>query len=156
MSRKPDEFLDFPNKLHPGYGPYSAIVRWDRRYDDGDTIWCMVDTGWNSYDFQPVRFRGIDAPELRRIDTREVAVLAREFLFSILPFDSPVRLYTEKDKDQYGRYVADVIYLDMFQEIRCANVDMVNAGHAMRRPDWGWYDTITTCEMLGIPVEVEA
>ncbi len=152
MSRKPDEFMNFPAKLHPGHGPFRAIVRWDRQWDDADTIWMMVDSSFLTFDFQPIRFRGIDAPELRQTDTRESAVLAREYLFSILPFDCPVRLYTAKDKDQYGRYVADVIYLDDTGEMRCANVDLVNAGHAMRRPDWGWYDTMATCEMLGIPV----
>lgn len=145
--------MAFPNLLHPGYGPYAGITRWDRRYDDADTIWAMIDAGFNTYDFQPVRFRGIDAPELRRSDTREAAVLAREYLFRILPFDSPVRLYTAKDKDQYGRYIADVIYLRDGDQFRCANVDLVNAGHATRRPDWGWHDTVATCEGLGIPVE---
>ncbi len=115
----------------------------------------MCSPGFNNYDFQPIRFRGIDAPELRRSDTREAAVLAREYLFTILPFDCPVRLYTAKDKDQYGRYVADVIYLGDGDQFRCANVDLVNAGHAMRRPDWGWHDTVATCEMLGIPVEAD-
>ncbi len=153
MARKPDEFMTFPAKLHPSFGPYPAVVRWDRRYDDGDTIWAMVDNGWNDYSFRPVRFRGIDAPELRRSDTREIAILAREYLFAILPFNCPVRLHTAKDKDQWGRYVADVIYLDDTGEMRCANVDLANAGHAMRRPDWGWYDTIATCEMLGISIE---
>ncbi len=113
----------------------------------------MIDSSFLTFDFQPIRFRGIDAPELRRSDTREAAVLAREYLFGILPFDCPVRLYTAKDKDQYGRYVADVIYLDDTGQLRCANVDLVNAGHAMKRPDWGWYDTVATCETLGIPVE---
>ncbi len=155
MARKPDEFHAFPNLLHPGHGPYPAIVRWDRRYDDGDTVWCMVDGGFNSYDFQPVRFRGVDAPELRHAASRERAILAREFLFSILPFNEPVRLYTAKDKDQYGRYVADVIYLGDGDQFRCANVDLVNAGHAMRRPDWGWFDTVATCQTLGIPVEAD-
>ncbi len=153
MARKPDEFRDFPKKLHPGFGPYAAIVRWDRRWDDGDTIWAMRDAGMNDYDFSAIRFRGIDAPELRQAASRERAILAREYLFTILPINSPVRLYTEKDKDQHGRYVADVIYLDDTGEMRCANVDLVNAGHATRRPDWGWYDTVATCEMLGILVE---
>ncbi len=66
MARKPDEFRDFPNKLHPGFGPFRAIVRWDRRWDDADTIWAMIDVAFLTYDFQPVRFRGIDAPELCR------------------------------------------------------------------------------------------
>ncbi len=113
----------------------------------------MLDLGWNDYSFQPVRFRGIDAPELRRVDSREAAVAAREFLFTILPFGCPVRLYTAKDRDQWGRYVADVIYLDEIGDLQCANVDMVKAGHAIIREDWGWYDTIATCDLLGIPVE---
>lgn len=147
--------MAFPNLLHPGYGPFAGIIRWDRRYDDADTVWAMISVGWNQYSYNAIRFRGIDAPELRRSDTREAAVFAREFLFGILPFNAPVRLYTEKDADQYGRYVADVIYLGDGDQFRCANVDLVNAGHAMRRPDWGWYDTVATCELLGIPVEEE-
>ncbi len=71
--------------------------------------------------------------------TGDSTVAAREFLFTILPYDCPVRLYTAKDTDQWGRYVADVIYLDDTGEMRCANVDMAQAGHAIIREDWGWY-----------------
>jgi len=152
MTRQPDEFRDFPPQIHPGFGPYPAIARWDRQHDDGDTIWAMVDAGWNQYNFKPIRFRGIDAPELRRLVTRDAGIAAREFLFGILPYDAPMRLYTAKDPDQYGRYVADVIYLDASGAMRCANVDLVRAGHAAIREDWGWPETVATCQALGIDI----
>ncbi len=154
MARQPNEFRGFPTQLHPGFGPYPAIARWDRQHDDGDTIWAMVDVGWNQYNFKPIRFRGIDAPELRRAASREAGIAAREFLFSILPYDAPMRLYTEKDPDQYGRYVADVIYLDADGSMQCANVNLVLAGHAMIREDWGWFETLATCRSLGIDITV--
>lgn len=152
--RKPEEFAAFPNIIHPGFGPYTAVTRWDARWDDGDTIWFWVDRGFNDYSFHAIRFRGIDAPEVRGV-TRVQGIAARDFLFSILPYNSPATLVTEQDPEAYGRYVADIIALDKEGKKICVNTEMVRNNFATKKPEWGWERTLATCRLYQIDTGLE-
>lgn len=116
--RKPLEFADFPS--HPGYQTsWAAVVK---RVVDGDTIDVLIDPGWNEYPYRTIRYRGIDAPELRG-EEREAGLAARAYLGRLLPVGTQVLLVdTSKDPETFGRYVARVV--------RAA--DGVDTGQAMR------------------------
>lgn len=147
--RKPDEFAGFPRKLHPGFGPYPAITRWDKRYDDGDTLWFFIDKGFNDYEFKSIRFWGVDAPERGDYGGLE----SRDFLFDLLPYNTPVRIHTEKDPDQYGRYIGAILYGGAGDVLRCVNLDLVKAGHATPRDDYGYQSLLKLCRFEGVTCE---
>lgn len=152
MARRPIEFDNFPSRIHPGFGPYPAIARPDIRYDDGDTVWFFIDKGFHDYEFQPIRLWGVDAPELRRRESAEAGRAARDYLFALIPGGTPVQLWTEREKDRHGRYVAAIFSLAPDGELRCVNVDMVTAGHAVPVEMYGWLDLLAICVTLGVEV----
>lgn len=113
------------------YGPYYAIVRdeWD-----GDTIGLDIDLGFKvailtrnpitNERWFTCRLYGIDAPELSTPEGK----LAREFLLSILPIGTKVRI-TSKSWDAYqGRYDGIVTRIGDLVSI---NDLMVESGHAV-------------------------
>lgn len=144
--RRPAEFEAFPDALCPGFGPYRAICR---HVVDGDTIDALTDLGCNDYRYLTCRLMGIDTPEVWRKVSRDAGIAAREYLRAMVPVGAQVQLHTEPDPDSFGRYVAAVIYARM-GELRCANVDLVRAGHAVIRADWGWHDVLAVCGQRGI------
>ena len=121
--RKPLEFAEFPR--HPGYQTsWAAVVK---RVIDGDTIDVLIDPGWNEYPYRVIRYRGIDAPELRG-EERMAGLAAREYLSALLPIGEQVLLVgTSKDPETFGRYVARVIRAADGLDTGRA---MVDAGHA--------------------------
>lgn len=151
MARKPTEFIGFPDELKTPFGPYRAIARFDIRYDDGDTLWFLIDKGFNDYTFKAIRLQGIDAPELKGIRASLDAAPARDHLFHLLPYNAQCLLFTQPDPEGRGRYVADVLTLH-HGDLICANVEMVRAGHAVIKHEWGWLNTVETCIDMGIGV----
>ena len=78
---------------------------------DADTIRMDIDLGMNTWVHnEPIRVRGIDAPEVRGVERPE-GLKARDFVREVLPPGSKVLLETYRDKKgKYGRYVADVYF----------------------------------------------
>lgn len=130
--KRPPSFDDFPNKLAVPFGPYRAVVS---EITDGDTIICMIDFGWNEYRFAPIRFRGIDAPEVFGAKSSEAGYAARAVLEALIPPGTPVILFTEKDRKSFGRYVADVWTLNEKGDAYDVGTEMVTTGHAVWRDD---------------------
>lgn len=126
MTRKPAEFLDWPESLLVGYGPYRAVVRY---HVDGDTFDMLIDFGFNEYRYMPVRLAGVDAPETNRSATKVAGLAAKDFAMSVMPVGSRVVLHTWPDPDSFGRYIASVT-LETGEDL--ADL-LVNAGHAVRR-----------------------
>lgn len=153
--RKPDEFKNFPFKLFAPFGPFNGITRWDARYDDGDSLWFWIDQGFSSYPFQPTRLEGIDAPEIRGTRATPEAVPARDYLFELIPYNAPVRLYVHKDPEKYRRYVVVVIALNADGERICVNVEMVRKGHATIKEEWGWWNVLATCRRPDVNINVD-
>lgn len=153
MVRKPSEFIGFPQELDDSSDPwvFNAIARWDARYDDGDTMWFLIDEGFNDYTFKSIRLEGIDAPELRGIRASVGAAPAREHLFHLLPYNAPCVLYTNKDPEGRGRYIAAVFALH-HEQVVCVNVEMVRSGHAIIKEEWGWSTTLESCIRRGVDV----
>ncbi len=105
MSRKPVEFRDFPADLHPGFGPYPAIVK---HIVDGDTYRLFIDGGLLHYPYVTVRLLGVDTPETNRLATRPEVMAAKAFVEDVMPVGTPVRITTEPDPDSFGRWLVQV------------------------------------------------
>jgi endonuclease YncB( thermonuclease family) len=73
---------------------------------DGDTLWAVIDCGFDTLIREKLRFRGIDAPEL---DT-PVGKKAKQFVTRTLNACSCVVIQTHKT-DKYARYLSDIFYL---------------------------------------------
>lgn len=125
MSRKPVEFQDFP--LSVDFGPYRAVIR---HWVDGDTCDVLLDLGLHQYAYETLRIRDIDTPEI--YGTKEYdgeladGHAAREYAMEIAPVGSPVIVLTHKDKQTFGRYVADLMLADGSDFA----TRMIAAGHA--------------------------
>lgn len=127
--RRPYEFDNFPDEIAEPFGPYRAVVGY---IVDGDTFDCLVDLGFNQYRYTTIRIANIDAPEKFRLDTREEGEAALQYLAALIPVGSPVLLYTEKDPDSFGRYIAEITALDEEGEFD-VGAAMVADGHAVWR-----------------------
>lgn len=127
--RRPAEFTDFPEELvaRAPFGPYRAIVA---RVVDGDTLDVLLDLGLNTYRYEALRLRGVDAPELYR-GTPEERVrgrAARDHLLSLAQPRTPCVVATFRNQESFGRYVADVT----LEGGRDLAELMVASGHATR------------------------
>lgn len=101
------------------------------RVVDGDTVDCLVDLGFNAYQYVTVRLRGVDTPELRDRDPklRQAAQAAKQFTLSTL-LGRPVLVTTYKDATTFGRYVADIEYQTDDGQLLCINEQLKLAGHS--------------------------
>ncbi len=124
MSRKPIEFRDFPADLHPGFGPYSAIVK---HIVDGDTFDLLIDAGLQEYPYVTARLLGYDAPETNRLATRAAGLAAKAFVEEVMPVGSPVQVRTAPDPDSFGRWLVRVALLSGYDLGKM----MENAGHVV-------------------------
>ena len=93
---------------------------------DGDTIRVNIDLGFNIWlNNEPVRFLGINAPELKGSE-RDKGLKSKEWLESKIPPGTKILLKTEKDaQEKYGRYLG-TIYLDGIN----LNEEMIKQGFA--------------------------
>ena len=85
-----------------------------RRVIDGDTAEIAIDLGFFIFRVESVRLNGIDAPEIHSSDQveRGFADKARTALAALLPVGATILLRTIKDKEKYGRYLADIVTAD--------------------------------------------
>lgn len=132
---EPSELTDFPEVLeqYAPFGPYRAVIS---RVVDGDTLYCLLDLGFNTYSYQSIRVRGIDTPEIysgsQEERTRGQGAV-RHLTGIIAHHGSHILLYSEKWPQTFGRYVASVWFPDPDGEVPKDLGDMmVDAGHAVR------------------------
>jgi len=98
---------------------------------DGDTMKAIIDMGFGIFTKQTLRFKDIDAPEVRG-DERESGLKSRNWLrdkiYSAIDNGDEIYIKTTKDKKgKYGRLIADVF---LENEGRSLNEQMLNKGHA--------------------------
>ncbi len=105
-----------------------------RDLTDGDTCWFIIDKGFRSYDFLPIRVDGYDAWELFRGTTeeRERGKVARDAFDAEMPYNTHVGLITEEDVS-LDRWVATVLYVDDDGEVKDIKVFMEENGHTKRQ-----------------------
>jgi len=73
---------------------------------DGDTLWAIIDTGFDTRIRQKLRLRGIDAPEpYTREGRRAKSYLEKKFI------DNPSVVIKTYKSDKYDRYLTDIFYL---------------------------------------------
>lgn len=88
---------------------YTATVR---QITDGDTLVADVDLGFRIVITMALRLNGVNTPEIIGKD-REAGLKAKAYVQLVLPVGKEITIYTFKDKkEKYGRYLADVRYLD--------------------------------------------
>ncbi len=99
---------------------------------DGDTLWAMLDLGFDTFAERKLRLRGIDTPEMDSVAGRQ----ARTFLVDTLAEVSLFVVTTTK-VDLYDRYLADLFVLPgepdpvvIAREGRYLNREMVKEGVA--------------------------
>lgn len=73
---------------------------------DGDTLWAVIDCGFDTCVREKLRFRGIDAPELGSPEGNKV----RQIVTRKLEACPGIVIQTHKT-DKYARYLADIFYL---------------------------------------------
>lgn len=95
---------------------------------DGDTAKIKIDLGFNLFSVQSLRVYGINAPEMNSKDAheREHAKIAKTAAGVLAPAGRTVLVKSHKDKDKYGRFLAQM-FLDDGREV---GAEMVKAGHA--------------------------
>jgi endonuclease YncB( thermonuclease family) len=111
---------------------------------DGDTWDLLVDRGFHDYKLSRFRLAGYDAYELRRgtpedkekgRDAKEMAIewlqpLGVKHVFDISHW--PLRIRTQKDPGNFGRWLADVWFIgDDGEELHLGD-ELVKAGVAVK------------------------
>lgn len=132
VANKPAELQGYPDalKMHYSFGPYRAAVT---RVVDGDTLYCLIDLGFNTYTYHSIRVAGINAPEIRGAE-RDKGLAAKTYVEDLFNrYGSHVVLNSMKWPQSFGRYVADITYTDGRQVLDLAGV-LVEAGHAVWSP----------------------
>ena len=78
---------------------------------DGDTVDVDIDLGFGITRRERVRLAGVNTPELHSKDAgeQEAARGAKAFVVDWLAPLSEVFLRTEKEREKYGRYLAEVL-----------------------------------------------
>jgi len=73
---------------------------------DGDTIWAVIDCGFDTFVREKLRFHQIDTPELGTTQGEK----ARRYVKRVLKA-SPHIVVCTHSYDKYARYLADIFYL---------------------------------------------
>lgn len=117
----------WPKELSTPYGPTKALVT---DVHDGDTITVLLDPGYERGGEIDIRIYGINAPELNTPEGKK----ARDFLTSLLPLWTPVRIIplkatTGEATRSFVRYVASVemVQSSTLVDIATLMVDSKNA-----------------------------
>ena len=114
--------------MKPQY-TYKAIVE---RVVDGDTVYLLVDCGFNIMRKERIRFYGVDAWETRG-EEREDGLKAKEFVQYHLPVGSECVVRTGKEQGKFGRYLGEIFVNDKrmaSDTIRSLNEMLLEEGHA--------------------------
>jgi endonuclease YncB( thermonuclease family) len=73
---------------------------------DGDTIWAVIDCGFDTFVREKLRFHRIDTPELGTPEGEKASRYVKRVLKA-----SPHIVVCTHSYDKYARYLADIFYL---------------------------------------------
>ena len=98
---------------------------------DGDTVYGDVDLGFNIGSRRMAfRFAGINTPETRG-ETRTAGLASKKYVEDLI-LNKDVVILTKKDsKEKYGRYLAEIFYLDSTNNYVSLNQELVSKGLAV-------------------------
>ena len=91
--------------LHLGKASYTYPARVESVID-GDTIWAVIDCGFDTFVREKLRFHKIDTPELGTPEGEK----ARRYVRRVLKASARIVVCTHS-YDKYARYLADIFYL---------------------------------------------
>ena len=101
---------------------------------DGDTLWAIVDYGFDHTSVEKLRLRAIDTPELKTEAGRQAKAHLEALLLAAQPF-----VITTTKVDLYDRYLTDVFVLPgerdlqrVADEGRFVNRELIEDGYARR------------------------
>jgi endonuclease YncB( thermonuclease family) len=106
------------------------------RVIDGDTLVLKIDLGFKVEIEQTVRLYGIDAPEVIG-ETREAGLAAKNAVVSMLTHESAkaekllIRTHKSAKKDKYGRYVAEITFVNTDGNTLSLNEQLITRGFAV-------------------------
>jgi len=107
--RKPLEFEEHPISFTTA--EFAGLTRgYCHHVTDGDTIDVFLDLGFHNYAYETLRIHGIDAPEIFRPksdEEREAGERAKARVVELC-LDRHVLVRSYKDRQTFGRFVADV------------------------------------------------
>jgi endonuclease YncB( thermonuclease family) len=94
--------------------PYVYRVTDIVKVTDGDTAWLRLDPGFRQSILVNVRLLGYDTPERNRgsVYEKQQAQAARAFTVGFLATERTLWIRTEKDPDDFGRWLGDIWYED--------------------------------------------
>ena len=103
---------------------YQATVE---KVVDGDTLLVIVDLGFNTRTRQYLRLRGIDAPEMDTKAGKQAADFVKKRIAAVSQI-----ILTSSRSDKYGRYLADIFFIDsQGREVYLNNL-LLETAHAVR------------------------
>jgi endonuclease YncB( thermonuclease family) len=105
---------------------YSVQVE---RVIDGDTLFCVVDLGFDIKMRSYVRLFGVDTPEIFGRDAGPEGYEAKQFVLDWLASRPKLTLHSRRynEREKYGRILGE-IYSD--EEVESLNEALVSNGHA--------------------------
>lgn len=116
--------------------PYIYRVTRVVRVIDGDTFLLEIDVGFRLYTQQVIRLKDVDCPELVGVSQEEkmaaidAQVWVKRWLENYLENeDRPVFIATAKDKDHFGRWLAERIWVD--GPTKSLSEGLIDAGFAV-------------------------
>lgn len=101
------------------------------RVVDGDTVYGDVDLGFNiGSKKMEFRLAGINTPETKG-DTRTAGLTSKKYVEDTI-LNKDVVILTKKDsKEKYGRYLAEIFYLDATNNYVSLNKELIAKGLAV-------------------------
>lgn len=134
MARKPPAFQDHPVSFADAIE--HGLVRGVCLYvSDGDTADFLLDLGWFQYSYTLLRFKGIDAPEIRRGTEKEKAKgQETKRRVTELIFEKSVLIKSYKDKNSFERFIGEV-----FIQKEKANANFSEMVASYQIHDTSWY-----------------
>lgn len=133
MSRKPAQFENHSTSYVKAreLGCFRAVVT---HVTDGDTLDVFVDLGLGKYAYETIRVLDVNTAEIFRPENdleKAHGLAAKDFVESLL-LGSPVLLRTYKDKETFGRYVAEVLYVDSSGNYQSLGEQLIEGGFEKR------------------------
>ena len=99
------------------------------RVIDGDTVVLNVDLGFHMKANLTFRLLGINAPEMHGV-THDKGQAAKDFLIDLLKGVTKLNISTH-DQDKYGRWLADISFVDVAGDVVNVNQRILKEGHAV-------------------------
>jgi len=98
---------------------------------DGDTFDILIDLGFGISVKHRFRLYGVDTPETYGKNACEEGKVVKKYVKELLKKNSTVYIETYKDKKgKYGRYLADVYYIDKLGLRTNLAEHLINKGYA--------------------------